>query len=160
MAATCGLVCHKTSAQLMEQLQAHTQTLSRTRRLHVSTSRRCCPCAPEDKGPLNHHELIDRTCHLGVHEGICPDVPLALLPAQTDEQKLSDFKATILTVQQRLGSHAHAVHQRIDALHARVGALDRMQVQAKSFTALLQRQGLALMALAVAVAALAKVLVA
>lgn len=28
MAATCGLVCHKTSAQLMEQLQAHTQTLS------------------------------------------------------------------------------------------------------------------------------------
>lgn len=86
--------------------------------------------------------------------------------AQTEQHvseqllQMADSIAKILTVQQRQESHAQAVHQRVEVLQARILELDRMQAQAKSFTAVLRRHSLSLVALTIALAALVKVLLA
>lgn len=86
---------------------------------------------------------------------------IAQAEQQVSEQyvQMADSIAKILTVQQRLEDHAQSVHQRVEALQARLEELNRVQIHAKSFTAVLRRQSLSLVALAVAIAALGKVLV-
>lgn len=70
--------------------------------------------------------------------------------------QMADSLAKILATQVRLESHAETFQHHVDALQARITELERAQVKAKSFTAVVLRHGISLVALGVAGAALAK----